>query len=178
VIEPVEDLVIEPVDERVNEPVDESEPSGSGGWLSLFALGLIGSLFLCLKILYDNFSLLSDEGFKLLTDPGSTYYVITMFPSFIIETTLISAQILMILLILYMGLKHKKLFKYLSISFILFNLLVTAIDTLMFKLIESTLSGLITINVSYTDIFRACIYAAIWIPYFLRSKRVKNTFIY
>nr|WP_246354592.1 DUF2569 domain-containing protein [Paenibacillus phytohabitans] len=163
--------------ESSDQPADESEPSGSGGWLGLFAIGIVLSLFAGVRMLYGNFSLFGSEGLKLLSDPDSSYYVASMLPSLVIETVLVCIQVVMILFILYLGLKHKKLFKYISISFIVYNILLNTIDTFMFSQVQTTLSGLIPDDTSYTDIFRSFIYAVIWIPYFLRSKRVKNTFI-
>ncbi len=163
--------------ETSDQTADESEPSGTGGWLGLFALGIVFSLFVGVRILYGNISLFGTDGYKLLTDPDSSYYVASMLPSLVIETALVTIQILMILFILYLGLKHKKSFKYICISFIAYNILLNTVDTLMFSQVQSTLSDVIPDDNSYTDIFRSFIYAVIWIPYFLRSKRVKNTFV-
>ncbi|MEK3674662.1 hypothetical protein [Paenibacillus sp. FSL R10-2771] len=50
--------------ESSDQPADESEPSGSGGWLGLFAIGIVLSLFAGVRMLYGNFSLFGSEGLK------------------------------------------------------------------------------------------------------------------
>ncbi|MNI47177.1 hypothetical protein D3C73_1016770 [compost metagenome] len=163
--------------ETSEQTADESEPSGTGGWLGLFALGIVFSLFVGVRIIYGNISLFGTEDYKLLTDPNSSYYIASILPSLVIETTLVAIQILMILYILYLGLKHKKSFKYICISFIVYNIFLNIVDILMFSQMQSNLSSPLPVDNTYTDLIRSVIYALIWIPYLLRSKRVKNTFV-
>ncbi|ETT39336.1 DUF2569 domain-containing protein [Paenibacillus sp. FSL P4-0338] len=164
---------------ETSDPItDHSAPSGIGGWLWIFVFGIIFSLIRSVLNIYGNISFFGTESYRLLTNPDSSYYSALMLPTLVIETALITIQCLMILYIFYLGFKHKKLFKYICISFIVYNIIINTVDTLMASQLQRSISDSIADDTSYTDISRSLLYAAIWIPYFLRSKRVKNTSIH
>ena len=77
--------------------------------------------------------------------------------------------------LLFLFFKKSKFFPSYFIYFRLFNVLFLALDIIFAKMIfpeEPIFDPTIA-----RDLFQVILAAAIWIPYMLRSRRVKNTFI-
>lgn len=161
---------------EVNEVVEETIYIGFGGWLYIVAIGLIvafrDSLFYIIDTLIP---LLNSQDWLLLTTPGNGLYHPMWRTVIYTELIMHLTVIVLIILIGYMCYRNKKLFKNLMISFILVNLLFSIIAFFMYQTIPLIAED--SFSDSIVGIIRAVIYSVIWIPYFLVSKRVKNTYI-
>lgn len=153
-----------------------SEPYGLGGWLILPMLGLI---FLPIKlgiILVAVFFPIFSEGYwEILTTPGSEAYHALWAPLLIFEiagnTVFLFASIA--LLVLFFK-KHYR-FPKMMILFLAANLAFVVIDFFAGDLIPAVADQ--PAPEALQEMFRTFVGAAIWIPYFMQSVRVKNTFI-
>lgn len=61
------------------------------------------------------------------------------------------------------------------IGYILFSLLTSIVDYVAVSQIEILAQG--NDGTFMREVTRSILYACIWIPYFIRSKRVRNTFV-
>lgn len=155
---------------------DKPEPVGFGGWLYLVAIGLVLTFGRSIYYLFDGLiPLLGSEEWVLLTTSGNEAYDPMWKVVIYSEMFLHISLIVLIATIGYMCLKGKKLFKYLMISYLLLNLIYSIIAFFMYQSIEFMAQD--SFNDSINDIFRTGVICAIWIPYFLLSKRVKNTYV-
>jgi hypothetical protein len=148
-------------------------PKGIGGWLILPFLHLVTTIvFTGLNIfplLQDWFSLIG-----LLLDPVNRW----MFLPIVISSVSAMAAILLAACALAMMFLKKRMLPWLMICFYSMMLLATLVDWVLFsqypELREPYADDL---GQARIDLVRAIVAAAIWIPYFLVSKRVKATFI-
>ena len=117
----------------------------------------------------------SPETWNALTNPDSSYYHSMWKPFIVFETVaniIIAGVIVGLLVMLY---SKKKQFPKWMIVFLVGNLLLMMVDygmALQLPVFQQVDDGS-----AAADIVRSMIYSCIWIPYFLRSKRVRNTFV-
>ena len=154
----------------------KTEPSGLGGWLILFMLGLI---FLPIKLgafLATAYYPIFSEGYwEILTTPGSDAYHVLWAPILIFEIIGNSAFLMAaIVLLVFFFQKHHR-FPKLIIWFLALNVAFVVIDFFVANLIPAVAAE--PDPESNRELIRTIIGAAIWIPYFLKSVRVKNTFV-
>jgi hypothetical protein len=154
---------------------EKAAPSGLGGWLVIPMLGLI---ILPLKlgfILVTVHVPIFTEGYwEVLTTPGEEAYHALWGPLLIFETVgnAIFLAAAIILLVLFFQ-KHHQFPKWMII-FLAANLAFIAIDFFVADLIPVIAEN--PDPESLKELVRSAVGAAIWIPYFLKSTRVKNTF--
>lgn len=153
----------------------KAEPSGLGGWLILPMLGLI---FLPIKLgamLATTYYPIFSEGYwEVLTNPGSEAYHALWAPLLIFEIVGNSGFLIgAIVLLVFFFQKHHR-FPTLMIWFLGLNLAFVGIDFFAADLIPAVAAA--PDPESTQELIRAITGAAIWIPYFLKSVRVKNTF--
>lgn len=143
-------------------PQVHAQPSGIGGWLVLPALGTLVTPFLLAKTAYDNVEALL------------TFQVSATLKAFImIETLGNLAFSLAWFYALFLLWKHRalypRLFNALSLLLVAFVMADLAIANFGFNVpIEPN---------DLRDLVRGIISCAIWVPYMLRSQRVRNTFV-
>jgi hypothetical protein len=153
----------------------KKEPSGLGGWLILPMLGLIFLPFKLGAMLATTFWPIFSEGsWEVLTTPGGEAYHALWAPLLIFEiignsTFLIAA---IVLLVFFFQKYHR--FPKLMILFLSLNLAFVGIDFFAVDLIPTAAAE--PDPESTKELIRVFVGAAIWIPYFLKSVRVKNTF--
>lgn len=145
---------------------------GLGGWLILPMLGLIISVF------YLPFSFWVTyldifEYWDVLTNPTSSSFI-PLFKELIYFEVLGNFILYGTLLFLcYLFFTKKRLTVRVSIFFYLFSLALIIVDVILAK-------QLLSVPVEATDIrdiLHGVVACIIWIPYFLKSVRVKNTFV-
>nr|WP_282565871.1 DUF2569 domain-containing protein [Providencia stuartii] len=150
----------------------ELKPAGFGGWLILPMLGIIISLFYLPYTFWRSYAA-TFEYWGLLTDPLSPSFM-PMFKELIYFEVLGNIIVYGTLLFLcYLFFTKKKLTIKVIIFFYVFSLVLVIADVILVK-------ELLSVPVDDDDtrnIIRAMSACAIWIPYFLKSVRVKNTFV-
>lgn len=152
-------------------------PQGLGGWLILPMLGLILTpIRLGALLVMTYLPIFSEGAWEVLTTPGSEAYHPLWAPFLIFEILgnacfVVFAGILLILLFK----KHYR-FPSLMILFYVSNLAFVGIDFFVADLIPAVAEE--SDPESIKELTRTVISAAIWIPYFMRSRRVQNTFTY
>ena len=150
--------------------------SGLGGWLVLVQIGIYGTLLsVVLRLLLNSIPMFMSEAWVMFTSKSSEYYHALWAPIIIFE---LIYDVLLVIFCIYI------LIKFYSKSWILPRLmiilyaagflvsLVGYIALEQIPLVKELESG----N-SIRDLIRPLLTCLIWIPYFLKSERVKNTFI-
>jgi hypothetical protein len=152
------------------------EPAGIGGWLLLPALGLaISPILEGVQIFRDILPSLSSGVSRTLSDPTSASYSAMWAPTIVFEAT---TSLLIFIFTLWLGylffFRKSAQVPRLFIAWLVFNLLVKIIDRVLISRLP--LAGGTPDFAIVSSLGRSITNAAIWIPYFIRSIRVKNTF--
>ncbi|MGY1459848.1 DUF2569 domain-containing protein [Luteimonas sp. A534] len=155
---------------------DTKDLEGIGGWLLLVVLGLIVSpIRIAMMLSQNHFTIFSDGTWEALTSPESDSYHSLWAPLLSLE---IAGNVLTILLALitlcFLVMKSKHTPK-VAITWLLFGLVFVASDFVLAQqipLIAEQPADPETIK----ELVRSVVGAAIWVPYFLVSKRVRATF--
>jgi hypothetical protein len=148
-----------------------------GGWLILIALSvLISPVRLSYGIYSLYFPLFTDGTMTLLMDATSEYYDFHLAMLIIVETILNLVMLFASLYMAYLFFKRRSLLPKFYIVFV--------VSSLVFITVDAFVAGLILGDVATadrettTEIIRSTISVIIWVPYFLMSVRVKNTFVF
>jgi hypothetical protein len=152
------------------------EPRGLGGWLVLPVIGLIFTVARTTVLLVIQLVPIFSQGYwGILTSPGSEAYHVLWGPILIGELVGNFLSVLFGLVLLYLYFTKSYRFPMLYIVFMIYSLLFVVTDLFASNLIPAVAAES---NIeAYKEIVRTAIAAAIWIPYMLVSKRVKNTFV-
>ena len=157
------------------QPLEQS-PNGIGGWLILPLLGLIVSPLRLSYHLYATFWPLISEGYwEALTTPTSEAYHFLWKPLLIFEVVCNVTSIGLGLVALWLLLRNSRLTPYFVISWLAFSVVFVAVDYFLGDLIPAVAEQ--SDAESAKELMRSVIGAAVWIPYFLVSKRVEATFV-
>jgi hypothetical protein len=148
---------------------------GLRGWLIFVAIGLCIQPLILVKTLADNLGAFKPETWQALTTPGSRAYHPLWAPLLVAEVAVNVGLLLGSGLLLYLFFTKKRIFPKAVIAFMVANLGVVLGDQAGASAIPQARAQ-IGPN-EYRQIGRAVVAAAIWIPYFLRSKRVHATFV-
>jgi len=150
--------------------------SGLGGWLVLVQIGLYSTMFLLMLKLISILSIFGDGSWELFTDKSSIIYHALWQPLILFEliyNLLLFAFSIFILVCFY---SKKKILPRLMIFYFVVSVLFVLIDYILFMQIPIA-RELDSFNY-IKEIVRGVFTCMIWIPYFIRSIRVKNTFIH
>lgn len=153
------------------------EPAGIGGWLLLPAFGLIVSpIWQCIGLVRDTIPSLNPTLLRSLSDPTSAGYSVLWVPGILFEAVSNTLIFLLTLWLAYLFFFRKSaLVPRLFVIWLASHLIIQVADWLLKKslpLAPEQVGGGIT-----SELGRSITHAAIWIPYFVWSVRVKNTFI-
>jgi hypothetical protein len=157
-------------------PLSGKEPKGLGGWLILVGfIVIITPLRLTLMLFNQYIPIFMEGNWEVLTTPGSEAYHELWAPVLLYE--IVGNALLVIFGIVLIILFFQKSYRFpaFMIGFIVFNLLFVIGDIILANMIPYVASGVGM--ESYKDLLQTLVSASIWIPYFLISKRVNNTFI-
>ncbi len=153
----------------------QKEPEGLGGWLILICLGLFFTIISIASLLSTTYiPFFFDGTWEILTTPGSEVYHELFGPILIYE--MVGNTLIMLLAgtLIYLFFTKSPFFPKLAIAYFAGNLLFVGLDLVLVGLIPAVAAsgGMESIQA----LIRSMVGAAIWIPYMLFSKRVKNTF--
>jgi len=151
-------------------------PKGIGGWLILQALGLILTPFVIGYQLYRGLPLLAPETWNSLTNSSSPAYHPLWAPFILIELAANLALLAYTLGLIWLFFKKSKRVPTLFIAWLLLLIGVQLVDFLLAGRIPAIASSDTFNRESIRDLIRSLVHAAIWIPYWIRSRRVRNTF--
>ncbi len=155
----------------------ETELKGLGGWLILVGFGRVVSVLQSFFIMFTMFiPLLTNGTLKELSSPVSEAYSPLWIPTIYFEFggNLIILGLHIALCVLFF--MKKRLFPKLFIRTYIFMLAFAIIDAMILRYLQSTITFDINAN-SFVEIFQIFGVAVIWIPYMLKSVRVRNTFV-
>jgi hypothetical protein len=147
-----------------------------GGWLILVAIGLILAPIRLLVVLFkDLLPALSTDAWSRLTTPGTEAYHPLWAPLLLFEIIGNCLFILFPIIIAVFFFQRRRFVPTLIIVLLLANLVFVTIDYFAADLIpfvaaQEDIGSLV-------EVIRVLIASAIWVPYFLVSKRVKATFV-
>jgi hypothetical protein len=148
-----------------------------GGWLLLVAFGLIVTPFRLVYMLITNhWPVFRDGHWAALTDPASSAYHALWGPLIVFE--IVANLTLMMLVATALALFFKKSRKAprVIIAWHVVSVVVLLLDQWLGNMIPSVAGTPDSDQVK--EMTRGLVGAAIWVPYFLVSKRVKNTFVH
>jgi len=159
-----------------NPPLLLNGVSGLGGWLVLVQIGLYASIILSSIALFsDLLPSLDSEGWAYLTSESSEAYHPLWGPTIIFEIVSNAFVVLFCLYILFMFYAKKSVLPKLMIILYVVNVLFLMID---FALVQQIVNSFPELGEnSAKEVTRAILTGLIWIPYFLKSVRVRNTFV-
>lgn len=145
---------------------------GLGGWLILVGIGYFIGIIRQGILVKQAFDVYHNGTMKMLSNPQHPQYNSKLF--WLVNMELIGSIVIIIVLVgaLILFFSKKKIFPKYAIIFIVFSNLYLLLDIFMVDAIG--------LAVSADDISGATqgfISAAIWITYFIKSERVKNTFV-
>lgn len=151
------------------------KPTGIGGWLILPAIGLVLSpILLLVMITRDLLPALQPEVWHALTEPGSQAYH-PMWATVIVFEVVANVGFLIFTLRLgYLFVRKSSRTPTVFIAWLLINVAIQVVDLLLVQSIPAVAEQ--SMATSAREVVRAILQALIWIPYFLRSERVRNTF--
>lgn len=143
---------------------------GFGGWLILLALGLMAAFGSSLLYIFGELIPFFFDGILEELIAYNALWGLIFLVGVIANVGIVA----FITMIGIFCIKQKKEFKNTVIYFAIFNVLITLLAYLAYLIVPETAA---TSQDSLVGIFMAIVYAAIWIPYIVKSKRVNNTFI-
>ncbi|WP_145403209.1 DUF2569 family protein [Paenibacillus silvae] len=170
-----QDLRQEPFQESMREyrPLGVS---GLGGWLILIQIGLWFTLVMLLaQISQSVLPILNTETWEILTSKDSGYYHPLWGPIIIFEAIYNILFLLFTVYVIVAFYRKKAILPRLMIIFYSLSLTVVIVDSLLLSQIP--MARELADGSSIRDIARSAIACAIWIPYFIKSERVQNTFV-
>jgi hypothetical protein len=153
------------------------EPAGIGGWLILPAVGLVISpIWQGIGIVRDILPALNPAVLRTLSDPTSDQYSPMWVPTMVFEA---ATSVLIFIFTLWLAylffFRQSARVPRLFIVWLASQVVIRIVDQLLVNRLPlaAEQSG----SAGISDLGRSITNAAIWIPYFIRSTRVKNTFI-
>ena len=136
-------------------------PKGIGGWLIIPAIGLILGPIKAVVLLFMGINMIQSVAPELLSD-------VRLWASGVIDVAIISAAIGIAVLFFQERRIAVRAIIGLMAASIFANLVQVFLNAAMFEKVDVD---------TIKPVVHACVFAAIWIPYFIKSKRVKNTFV-
>ena len=162
--------------ESVDTEGQHRKPSGLSGWLILVAIGLIFSPLRLGAFVFQTFVPLFQDGtWETLTTPGSEQYHVLWAPLLIFEILGNLAFIVAYAILAFLFFRKSRFFPKTYIAIALLNLCFIVLDTWFASFV---LPDEQMLNPDTTkEIVRSLVSVAIWVPYMMVSKRVRNTFV-
>lgn len=160
-----------------------SKHEGIGGWLILIVIGLLLVPVIRLYSLYQNYwTVYNTPAWSLLTEPGNplfhSWFEPTFWVSVSVDNTFIMLSLAGLWLLFTRSSRFPKFMIYYLIGLTVFAVADGFITNWIFSALPITADTLEYIkNQSYRQQAGALLLCVIWVPYLLKSKRVKATFL-
>ncbi|CAI6052054.1 DUF2569 domain-containing protein [Cohnella sp. JJ-181] len=152
------------------------EVSGLGGWLVLVQIGLIfTTINAILQLINTSIPSLSNETWTYLTSKQSLQYHPLWGVLLIFETIVNALFFILSIYVLIAFYQKKANVPKLMINYYIASFLLGLVDLAL--IYQIPLSRELDEGASFRATIRSFITCLIWIPYFLNSQRVKNTFL-
>jgi Protein of unknown function (DUF2569) len=143
---------------------------GIGGWLIMMAIGLVLAPFVILtNTVSTNVRILTTQRYQQFLEGHPALHGMILFE---IITNFIFVAVLAGLN--YLFFKKKRSFPTFMILYLAFQLVVTIADTVLAYVV---LPSVASSSPSIVRLLRSILPVCLWIPYLLRSRRVKVTFV-
>jgi hypothetical protein len=153
----------------------EAEPAGVGGFLVLVAIGVfLAPVINALVVLVTYPPLFTGPAWAIVTTPGSAAYHALWAPLIIGEISMNVAFIAVGVWLIVLFLRRARRFPPVYMGYMITSALFLFIHS---QLLAVVLKGQPALAGDNSSLGRAVISAAIWVPYMLSSRRVKNTFV-
>ncbi|MWP48406.1 MULTISPECIES: DUF2569 domain-containing protein [unclassified Gilliamella] len=153
---------------------EQKELKGLGGWLIIVAIGLILTFVLLAVHILDGLNSIVFSGlWSQLTDPNSEDYTPNFAWIFLFEIIGNSLFFIVNGYLTYLFFTKNYKFPTIFIAFEIINIAFVLLNSFFCNSILSFNMNGDTIE----NVAKAVIHAGIWIPYMLKSVRVKNTFV-
>jgi len=136
-------------------------PKGIGGWLIVPAIGLVLGLIKAAAMSFQDINMIQIVAPELLSD-------VRLWVGIVINVAMIIAAIVVAILFF----SKRRVAVVAIISLMIASIVASVIQLLLGIAIFSEVS-----SDGINPVLHACVFAAIWVPYFVKSKRVKNTFV-
>lgn len=151
-------------------------PKGIGGWLVLPAIGFALAPVLYLIVLVrDILPIFEPKLWAAITTPGSTLYHPANGSFVVFETGANTVLVALLCVVNFHFWRRSRRLPAWAICWMLASLAVMGFSTYWSEKIPMLARGGGVLD--YGDLVRDFVAAAIWVPYFLMSRRVKNTFV-
>lgn len=147
--------------------------SGIGGWLILVAIGLLYTPVAIVQQIVALAPMYDLQIWKTLSNPVSEHFVFLGVPTLLFTVSVNAFLLCYSLVLLVFFFRKKKLLIPLIIGFYIVSIVSIIVDHALSALVFSSPPAAKEIG----EVIGQGIRCAIWIPYFLRSRRVDATFI-
>jgi hypothetical protein len=154
-------------------------PEGIGGWLLMPLAGLFVMLFLRVESIIKILPSFAPENWKILTSPVSPGYHWAWAPVMITEQVADIILLVLGIVLIILLFRKKKAFPKLIIGYYLLDMIAVVCGVLGIAAISAKQVEMPKLfsPENCRQILHGSIWAIIWIPYFIKSRRVKNTFV-
>jgi len=154
---------------------DQSAPSGIGGWLILIAIGLCLTPIRIGAEIVQGVRSLQPLAWRAVTTPGSPAYHPLFGPLIIGEMVANAALLGWALVLLYLFFTKRRAFPRAMIAFLIVRVAIQMADIFVASSIPVA-AGSIGPRV-YGSLAGNLLVVLVWVPYFLKSRRVAATFV-
>jgi hypothetical protein len=154
----------------------KESPKGIGGWLILVVIGLVVSpIRVAYSLATNHWPIFQDGTWQVLTTPGNEAYHSLWGPLLVFEIIGNLGIIILAVTTLIMMIQKLRHTPRLAIIWLTWTATFVTIDFFAADLIPAVAAQ--NDPESTKELIRSLVGAAIWIPYFLVSKRVRATFV-
>jgi hypothetical protein len=160
--------------------MDSNHLRGIGGWLILVLIGMLFSFLSVTVSLFDSMKMFQPDVWHVITTYGTGAYHPLFGPWAIYEVILNTFVIVFTICLLILMYRRSRIFPKFMIFYFISAIFFQGIDFYLSYIVLTDLPKVADTLGVYPDFkgtMRAIVQSAVWVPYFLKSKRVKATFI-
>jgi len=171
--------VFQQVAAEILRDVQPPTPEGIGGWLLIPFIGLCVMPYIRVENIMKMMPSFSPENWQTLTNPASPGYHWAWAPLMVSELAVEIILLLLGIVLIIMLLRKKRVLPKLIIGYYLLDVISVVCCTFGVAVIsmkQFEMSNLFSPE-NCQQILNGSIWAMIWIPYFIKSRRVKKTFV-